>query len=272
MPQGGAGTGEQVATSPARSDGNKAQVQAQPGLIARSGQPQTTHPTDNAGTGPVELLQQGARPAQTFSGQTAMPALQSFVRAAVQSNTAQSQGTALSPTSGTSRTRQSQARPEQVQRTSYTPRSEKMVELAREQRDSVFRSIALALSEKGGKAHIQLDPRALGNLAVQMELSGDKLKLEVRVEREELATVMREDLPKLQQQLESRGLVVESINVQTSSREEQQQQALEFARSQRGSLGNSFEANNSLEEGAELGGLLGRGIGLRQGEGINFLA
>jgi flagellar hook-length control protein FliK len=171
-----------------------------------------------------------------------MPALQSFVRAAVQSNTAQSQGTALSPTSGTSRTRQSQARPEQVQRTSYTPRSEKMVELAREQRDSVFRSIALALSEKGGKAHIQLDPRALGNLAVQMELSGDKLKLEVRVEREELATVMREDLPKLQQQLESRGLVVESINVQTSSREEQQQQALEFARSQRGSLGNSFEA------------------------------
>ncbi|PIE22964.1 MAG: hypothetical protein CSA62_09515 [Planctomycetota bacterium] len=182
-----------------------------------------------------------------------------------------SNGSPVSPALGKSRERPAQQAPKAIQKPSYAPASEKVLELAREQRDSIFRSIALSLSETGGKAHFRLEPGELGSLGIQLELKGEKLRLHVRVEREELAAVMREDLSKLQTQLESRGLVVQEIDVQTSSRQEQQQAALSFSNKHRSPPSGGETGTNDASEDADTG-LLGRNIGLQLGSGIDFLA
>jgi len=176
--------------------------------------------------------------------------------------------TAATESHDSSRSEQSTAKPQEA-KPSYAPESKQTLELAREHRDSIFRSIALSLSKSGGEIHLLLDPKELGGLSVQLKLDGQALRVQVRAERSEVADALREESGQLVALLEERGLNVENLEVRMGSREEQEQEAIDFRRHRGGRIAEG--ADGTQDAGAADPGLLSRNIGWKAGSGIDFI-
>lgn len=141
------------------------------------------------------------------------------------------------------------------------------VELARDHRDSIFRSITLALSKGHSEVLLLLDPPELGALGIRLKMEGNTLTLQLGAERKEVAMILRRHGEQLRQLLANEGLNVKDIHVQTDSRQDQHRQELEFRR-QRNEWNQPSFGTEHAEQDRE--STTAR-VPLRSGSGIDFL-
>ena len=91
-------------------------------------------------------------------------------------------------------------------------------EISQNQRDSIIRRVALALSTGGGEMRLQLQPQHLGHVAVRLQLEDRSLRLELRAERAEVSEALGRDLEALRHALQEQGLDVEHFDVRQDAR------------------------------------------------------
>lgn len=78
----------------------------------------------------------------------------------------------------------------------------------------VSRGLASALSQRGGTVLVRLNPEALGQLRVQIDMKDQLLRVRVEAGSDEVKESIDQSSDDLKRSLESRGYTVERINVQ----------------------------------------------------------
>jgi len=89
---------------------------------------------------------------------------------------------------------------------------------------------------------LQLNPVELGLVTVKMRLSGDSLEMELQVEKQETAELLRNDAEKLSSLLRTSGYRPDVINIQTA--ESSSHDRSSFQRLQQGPQDQSFHGNS----------------------------
>ena len=110
----------------------------------------------------------------------------------------------------------------------HKPQAPKVLELSRQNKDSIFKSIAFSLSKGKSEALLLIDPPHLGALSVKLTMRGNDLFLQISAERPEVAKALKQDLLELKEILQDQGLNVQGFEVRTGSRHEQSRQARLF--------------------------------------------
>lgn len=198
-------------------------------------------------------------PTESPSGPTAAPLA---ARPAV--------GKPASALAATNRSPRSQAATPKSRAPGYASASPQLLELAREQRDLMFRRIGLALSQGGGSMHVWLEPRELGSLTIQLELKGTDLHVHLSAERSEVANALLEDKAGLERVLAAQGLDVRDLEVRTGSREHHERDAASWAREKRESA--SEGATDGTADAEQRPGLLGPRLVRFGSSVIDFIA
>lgn len=88
---------------------------------------------------------------------------------------------------------------------------------------------------------LQLNPVELGLVTIKMRLSGDSLEMELQVEKQETADLLRNDAEKLSSLLRSSGYRPDVINIQTAESASHDRNS--FQRPQPGMQDQSFQGN-----------------------------
>lgn len=88
---------------------------------------------------------------------------------------------------------------------------------------------------------LQLNPVELGLVTIKMRLSGDSLEMELQVEKQETAELLRNDAEKLSSLLRTSGYRPDVINIQTAESTSHDRNS--FQRMQPGSQDQSFQGN-----------------------------
>ncbi|MBD2745541.1 flagellar hook-length control protein FliK [Microvirga sp. BT688] len=88
---------------------------------------------------------------------------------------------------------------------------------------------------------LQLNPVELGLVTIKMRLSGDSLEMELQVEKQETAELLRNDAEKLSSLLRTSGYRPDVINIQTAESTSHDRNS--FQRMQPGSQEQSFQGN-----------------------------
>jgi flagellar hook-length control protein FliK len=92
------------------------------------------------------------------------------------------------------------------------------VQLLDQARDSVFRQILFKLGKDGSEMRMRLEPPDLGELNLHMVVEkGGNMRLSIGAERHDLAQMLQQHLPELQQTLQQGGLNVTHAEVHTQS-------------------------------------------------------
>jgi flagellar hook-length control protein FliK len=110
------------------------------------------------------------------------------------------------------------------------------------QSDGVHR-VALARASGGvlRVLSLQLNPVELGLVTVKMRLSGDSLEMELQVEKQETAELLRNDAEKLSGLLRASGYRPDMISIQTAESTSHDRNS--FQRPQQGTQDQSFQGN-----------------------------
>lgn len=96
----------------------------------------------------------------------------------------------------------------------YRANGKVSAELVDQARDSVFKQILLKLTDGGGEMRVRLQPPELGQLDLHLLVEqGNRLNLWIGAERPELAAMLQQNLPQLQQALQDAGLDVAGAQV-----------------------------------------------------------
>jgi len=93
---------------------------------------------------------------------------------------------------------------------------------------------------------LQLNPVELGLVTVKMRLSGDSLEMELQVEKQETAELLRNDAEKLSGLLRASGYRPDVINIQTS--ESTNHDRTSFQRLQQGTQDQGFQGSSGSQE------------------------
>nr|WP_281432983.1 flagellar hook-length control protein FliK [Microvirga terrestris] len=88
---------------------------------------------------------------------------------------------------------------------------------------------------------LQLNPVELGLVTIKMRLSGDSLEMELQVEKQETADLLRNDAEKLSSLLRTSGYRPDVINIQTAESTSHDRNS--FQRPQPGMQDQSFQGN-----------------------------
>jgi flagellar hook-length control protein FliK len=87
---------------------------------------------------------------------------------------------------------------------------------AEEARDSIFRQVALRMTDTGGELRVLLDPPELGKLDMHLVVEdGARLRLAVQAERPEVALLLQKHGAELRAQLEEQGFTITGVDVRT---------------------------------------------------------
>ncbi|HHI79401.1 MAG TPA: flagellar hook-length control protein FliK [Planctomycetes bacterium] len=157
----------------------------------------------------------------------------------------------------------------QKARPSYRSADPKRAELAKAHQDSIFRQVTMALTQEGGSMFLAIDPPSLGHIALELRLDGDKLRLKIRAEHLEVADSLRQGMGQLKSLLLDQGMNVEEFDVRTGTQQEQAQEGRDFAKS----FGNSGgEREDGMSPASSKESSLISPLGIRQGNGIDFIA
>jgi flagellar hook-length control protein FliK len=89
------------------------------------------------------------------------------------------------------------------------------------------RGLAAALNQNGGTVHIRLQPEALGDLKIRMDLKHGQVSAEFRVDSLETKTLLDRQLGTLREALETRGLEVGTLAVRVADPSERRASATE---------------------------------------------
>ncbi len=154
-------------------------------------------------------------------------------------------------------------------RASYRSADPKRAELAKANRDSIFRQVTMALTQEGGSMFIAIAPPSLGHIALELKLEGDKLRLKIRAEHQEVSDSLRQDLGQLKSLLLSQGMNVEEIDVRTGTQQEQARDGEDFEKSFRKST--RPESNGTATAPSPETRLISP-LGIQKGTGIDFIA
>lgn len=79
----------------------------------------------------------------------------------------------------------------------------------------VIRGLNAALTQSGGSVVLRLTPPELGVVRIQMRLEQGAVSAQIQTENEGVRTLLSHQLGQLQRAMESHGLVVEKLQVQT---------------------------------------------------------
>ncbi|SDB51868.1 Flagellar hook-length control protein FliK [Desulfonatronum thiosulfatophilum] len=107
---------------------------------------------------------------------------------------------------------------------------------------------------------LQLNPADLGSLTVNLKVVGKEIQAVLRAENNEARQIIAENMPLLRQTLESQGLRVTRLEVQTQLQDQNQ-----FTQHWHGSEGQKFQEQGAKTQWAALG----RGLLKSNGSGIN---
>jgi hypothetical protein len=86
----------------------------------------------------------------------------------------------------------------------------------------VGQAIIDRIARGGGEARIQLDPPDLGEVLIRVRIDGDRVRIEVHVERPEAAQLLRSSSGDLSSLLGQRGLNLDDVTVEHGAREHHQ--------------------------------------------------
>ncbi len=81
------------------------------------------------------------------------------------------------------------------------------------------RGLAAALNQNGGTVHIRLQPEALGNLRIRMDLHEGQVSATFHVDSARASALVDQQLASLRDALETRGLRVASLSVRSEAHE-----------------------------------------------------
>jgi hypothetical protein len=81
----------------------------------------------------------------------------------------------------------------------------------------VMRGVHSALSQNGGTVTLRLTPADLGVVRIQMRLEHGTFNAQIQTESESVSALLKDHLGQLKQAVETQGLVVERLQVQTVS-------------------------------------------------------
>jgi len=97
--------------------------------------------------------------------------------------------------------------------------------------------------------NLQLQPAELGVVTIRMRLAGESLEMELHVEREETAQLLRNDSEKLSALLRGSGYRPDSINIQVGDAAAQDRAAAHRQSSDFGSQSQSFHQSQAGQDG-----------------------
>jgi len=86
----------------------------------------------------------------------------------------------------------------------------------------VLRGMNTAVNQNGGQVNLRLNPPELGVVRIQLEMAQQAVKVQIHAEQDSVRQLMTQQLAQLRHGLESQGLTVERITVQTAGANQSQ--------------------------------------------------
>ncbi|GEM_PF-3605113 len=154
-------------------------------------------------------------------------------------------------------------------RAGYRGTDPQRAELAKANRDSIFRQVTMALTQEGGSMFLAINPPSLGHIALELKLDGDKLRLKIRAEHKEVTDSLRQEIGELKKLLLSQGMNVEDFDVRTGTQQEQARDGENFEQSFRKTGGRAQEGMNPASSPETH---LISPLRIQKGAGIDFIA
>lgn len=132
---------------------------------------------------------------------------------------------AVDASAATADSRSATSQPRQAARTKATPESRahpgtgragKSDGVTRTPFDELVRTIRLQTGKRYSSARMTLDPPRLGRMRVDVQMSGDRVRIDVRTETAEATKLLLDRTARLKSALESRGFMVDRLEVTTN--------------------------------------------------------
>lgn len=125
----------------------------------------------------------------------------------------------------------------QAQNAPALPQTPELDDAARVNEARISRGLQNAVHQGGGSITLRLTPAELGTVRIQMQLMGTSVSADIHTETEAARATLSGQITQLRQALESQGLAVDRLNVQSMSTSGSQPQ--QFSQSDQGADGRS---------------------------------